>query len=64
MTNEITQNRKFIGINFTCCRVYARIYFNARLNAYIGRCPKCLREARVMVDKEKATTNSRFFKAE
>ncbi|MBF0106593.1 MAG: hypothetical protein HQM16_14860 [Deltaproteobacteria bacterium] len=62
-TDQSGQKRKFIGVNFTCCGVYARIYLNKAKNAYIGNCPKCLKRVNVEVNKEKATTDSRFFNA-
>lgn len=61
--NQPVEKRKYIGIQFECCGTYARIYFNKAQNAYVGRCPKCLKNVKVMVDKERGTSQ-RFFKAE
>jgi len=52
--------RKFIGIWFECCHTYGRLYKTPDGNYYIGRCPKCLRQARVRVGKD--GTNMRFFR--
>ncbi|MEW6742597.1 MAG: hypothetical protein AB1486_07545 [Planctomycetota bacterium] len=56
------QGRRFLGILFTCCQVYSRVYVNAAGTAYEGRCPRCLRPLRVPVDPERGTY-ARFFKA-
>ncbi len=55
------EKRKYLGIQFDCCGVYARIYQNKEGTAYIGRCPKCLRTVRIKIG-EGGTTN-RFFRA-
>jgi hypothetical protein len=55
------RGRKFIGVRFDCCGVYARIYFNEKQNGYFGYCPMCHRRVSVRVDPEKGT-DSRFFK--
>ncbi len=39
-TSENTK-RPFVGVHFTCCSVYVRIYRNAAGTHYRGRCPKC-----------------------
>ena len=55
------RGRKFIGVQFTCCGVYSRIYFNEKENGYFGTCPLCRRRVRVRVDAEKGI-DSRFFR--
>lgn len=55
-----TPKRQFLGIWFECCHVYGRIYKTKDGTAYTGRCPKCLRPARVRVGGE--GTNRRFFR--
>ena len=46
---------------FECCNVYGRIYKNKEGTAYVGKCPKCLKNVMVKVGKE--GTNNRFFRA-
>jgi hypothetical protein len=53
--------RRFIGIQFACCRVYARIYVNKDETAYEGRCPKCCRQVRILIGP--GGTDERFFTA-
>lgn len=59
MSNDAKKN--YLGINFRCCGVYARIYKNKEGTAYVGRCPKCLRQIRVAIGE--GGTNKRFFDA-
>ena len=51
--------RRFLGIHFTCCRVYTRIYINRDETAYVGYCPKCSK--RVCLRIGPGGTDSRFF---
>ena len=47
-----TASRKFLGVLFRCCGVYARLYLNKTGDGYDGRCPKCMHPVRVAIDAE------------
>jgi len=59
---EERPKRKFLGIWFSCCGVYGRLYPNKAGTHYIGRCPKCFRSLKVPIGSD--GTNRRFFRAE
>lgn len=52
--------RKYIGIVYECCQVYQRVYINRTNTAYEGRCPKCLRRAKIRIGF--GGTSQRFFR--
>ncbi|MBN2526715.1 MAG: hypothetical protein JXR76_09995 [Deltaproteobacteria bacterium] len=56
---EKDEPKKFLGIMFECCNVYARIYKNKAGTAYVGHCPRCGRGIRIRVGK--GGTSNRFF---
>jgi len=56
------ESKKFLGIHFTCCNVYIRIYKNKDNSAYEGRCPRCGKKVTVPIGGQ--GTSSRFFIAE
>ncbi len=61
MTEENNRTpRNFLGILFECCGVYGRIYQNKDSTAYVGRCPKCMRNIKVPIGKN--GTDQRFFR--
>jgi len=53
--------RKFVGVHFTCCDVYTRVYVNRDETAYEGNCPKCAKRVRLNIGP--GGTDSRFFTA-
>ncbi len=53
--------RPYLGVNFTKCRVYGRLYRNQEGTAYVGRCPRCGSPLRVLIGQE--GTAQRFFQA-
>lgn len=60
--NDVKEKKNFLGIMFNCCNVYGRIYKNKEGNAYVGRCPRCMRSVKIPVGK--GGTNRRFFSAQ
>jgi hypothetical protein len=55
------QPRPFLGIYFSCCNVYSRIYKNAAGTAYVGWCPRCMKRIEAKVGKGGSGTDQRFF---
>jgi hypothetical protein len=55
------EKRRFLGVLFECCRVYARVYANAERTAYVGSCPRCGKRVQVRIGPE--GSDSRFFTA-
>ena len=59
--DSVSKARKFVGITFACCGVYARAYINREGNAYLGNCPKCSKRVDLKIGP--GGTDSRFFTA-
>jgi hypothetical protein len=53
--------RRYLGVTFACCGVYARVYLNRDETAYVGYCPKCTRRIRLEIGPD--GTDCRFFTA-
>jgi len=53
------EGKKFLGIKFSCCGLYARIYVNRDGTAYEGRCPRCLQPIKIKIGQ--GGTSTRFF---
>jgi hypothetical protein len=58
---ESSNQRRFVGVTFTCCDVYSRVYINRDQTAYEGNCPKCAK--RIRLEIAPGGTDSRFFTA-
>lgn len=61
MSEAKRRPRPYLGIQFDCCGVYARIYRTAKGDAYAGHCPRCLRPIRFRI--EPGGRGNRFFRA-
>ena len=53
--------RPFVGVLFTCCHVYMRIYLNTAQTAYVGHCPRCAAKLELKVAPNGSP--GRFFSA-
>jgi len=58
---ETRELRRFVGVTFACCGVYARVYVNQERTAYEGNCPRCAK--RITLKIGPGGTDSRFFTA-
>lgn len=52
---------RFLGIQFACCGVYARIFINRAGTAYEGHCPRCSKPIRIAIGP--GGSDTRFFTA-
>jgi hypothetical protein len=53
--------RRFVGVTFACCDIYARIYINKHETAYEGRCPRCCKPVCMRIGP--GGVDARFFTA-
>lgn len=60
-TSHQSTERRFVGVHFTCCEIYTRVYINRDGTAYEGHCPKCARKVRLRIGP--GGTDARFFTA-
>jgi hypothetical protein len=60
-TGEKSAQRRFVGVQFTCCDVYTRVYITRDETAYEGNCPKCAKRVQLKIGP--GGTDSRFFTA-
>lgn len=54
-------SRPFVGMHFTCCDIYTRIYLNSERTMFFGHCPRCGRRVQINVGPD--GSDARFFTA-
>ena len=59
---HMAAKRKFLGVHFKCCNVYARAYINKEQTAYRSSCPRCGKAVDMQIGS--GGTASRFFTAQ
>ena len=60
-TEKSAGPRRFLGVQFACCRVYQRVYVNREGTAYVGNCPRCGKHVWFRIGA--GGTDERFFTA-
>ncbi len=59
--SDESASRRWLGIHFECCNVYARVWRNSTGTAYVGFCPHCTKQVRLPIGP--GGTDARFFSA-
>ncbi|MCH7879248.1 MAG: hypothetical protein IH914_08050 [candidate division Zixibacteria bacterium] len=59
---EPHSKRDFVGVTFSCCNVYSRIYLDSGKSLVYGWCPRC--GARIEITISPDGSKSRFFTAD
>ncbi|MBM4089254.1 MAG: hypothetical protein FJ276_07475 [Planctomycetes bacterium] len=57
--NRPARGRPYLGVHFSCCGVYARVYVNREDTQYVGNCPRCARHVVFRIGP--GGTDARFF---
>ncbi len=59
MDKKKKEPKEHLGVMFKCCKIYSRIYINAKRTAFVGWCPKCAKRVEVKIGP--GGSDSRFF---
>ena len=60
-SEALSDDRRFLGIQFACCSVYTRVYVNQDGSAYEGKCPGCGKKVKLVIGP--GGSDQRFFTA-
>ncbi len=54
-----SKGREYVGIYFSCCNVYSRVYKSRSGDRYTGYCPKCGAKVQLLIGPD--GVDDRFF---
>ena len=60
--NSDRQKRDFVGVTFSCCNIYLRVYLEPGRERNYGWCPKCGGRIEILVTED--GSDQRFFTAQ